>query len=80
MAGCRAYTELEAEKLTCEIVELENSVMHLVSLRWCPGVLRVRAVWGKEKLFFPNYLPCVAIYPRHGRSLNRSRKLLAAKC
>ena len=30
MAGCRAHTELEAEKLTCEIVELENSVVHLV--------------------------------------------------
>lgn len=50
MAGCRAYTELEAEKLTCEIVELENSVMHLVSLRWCPGVLRVRAVWGEGEI------------------------------
>lgn len=35
MAGCRAHTELEAEKLTCEIVELENSVVHLVNL--CGG-------------------------------------------
>lgn len=33
MAGCRAHNEVEAEKLTCEIVELENSIAHLVSLR-----------------------------------------------
>lgn len=32
MAGCRAHNEVEAEKLTCEIVELENSIAHLVSL------------------------------------------------
>jgi hypothetical protein len=59
MAGCRAYTELEAEKLTCEIVELENSVMHLVSLWWCS--------WGTDL----GGLPYVAIHPRHGRSLVR---------
>ncbi|TFJ84849.1 hypothetical protein NSK_003881 [Nannochloropsis salina CCMP1776] len=29
MAGCRAHNEVEAEKLTCEIVELENSIAHL---------------------------------------------------
>jgi len=30
MAGCRANLDLEAEKLNCEIAELENSVKHLV--------------------------------------------------
>lgn len=29
-AGCRANLDLEAEKLNCEIAELENSVKHLV--------------------------------------------------
>lgn len=41
MAGCRANLDLEAEKLNCEIAELENSVKHLVrttkggGLNWC---------------------------------------------
>lgn len=32
MAGCRANLDLEAEKLNCEIAELENSVKHLVGM------------------------------------------------
>ena len=32
MAGCRANLDLEAEKLNCEIAELENSVKHLVGI------------------------------------------------
>lgn len=32
MIGCRAHTELEAEKLALEIEEYQNSVNHLVRL------------------------------------------------
>lgn len=37
--GCRAHNELEAEKLSCEIAELENSVVHLVSECVCVCII-----------------------------------------